>query len=104
MRRKNIYEMMSMLLNDNIPERKLIYLMSDESEIDNTIKEIEENYKGTSLFSFLDESANNDWRIGLQTKSSDDGSQLLGKAYLYDATNNTIKSMVFDLATGEEIK
>lgn len=83
---KNIYEMMSMLINDGIPGRKLISEMSSEQEINNAIQEIENTYSNTALFNFLDESKDNDWRVGLVTRDSEDGTTLIGKAYVHDAT------------------
>lgn len=101
---KSIYNMMAMLLNDAIPERKNIATMSTD-EKESTVNEITEFYKDTDLFNFLSESENNDWRVGLtEPKQSEDNVTLYAKAYLHDATTNTLKEMVVDLATGQEVQ
>ena len=102
--KKSIYNMIAMLLNDAIPERKNISTMSTE-EKESTVAEITNFYKNTDLFNFLSESENNDWRVGLTEPKQDEANTVLYvKAYLHDATTNTLKEMVVDLATGQEIQ
>ena len=101
--KKSIYSMMAMLLNDAIPERKNISTLNTE-EKESAVAEITYLYKDSDLFKFLSESENNDWRVGLtEPKQDESNATLYAKAYLHDATTNTLKEMVVDLATGEEI-
>lgn len=100
---KSIYNMMSMLINDKLPGRAQISIITSEEEKTQIVDEIKNLYQDSDLFNFLSESENNDWAVGLNTKDSEDGTTLIGRAYLYDATNHTIKSIDIDMADGNEI-